>query len=153
MIRIHNVYEDISLTAEKSLPFVHATFPGGEAHVVVQPDQIAGHYIWVDARVADAEEFMGLVVLLDAIRGCDPARVGLFLPYFPGARQDRRSPDGSALTVSVYARMLAGSRLDYLLVADPHSDVTLAVLEPVWRDGTFLRRQSFREVRETLWPA
>lgn len=103
------------------------TFPGGEPHIQLDPREVANKYLWIDARVTNASEWMRLVALIDAVRGCGPKRLGLFLPYFPGARQDRRQ-SGTAFTARVYADQLSLLGMDKIVVLDPHSDVLSALL-------------------------
>lgn len=110
-----------------SYPFKLMSFPGGEPHVEVDPTFIFKRNIWVDARLSTTNGFMSLLVLLDAIRACNPRSLGLFLPYFPGARQDRREK-GTALTVKVYADIINKQSLDCLAIFDPHSEVTTSLL-------------------------
>ena len=118
---IYNLYSD------KPVDYHSFTFHGGEPHVVLNPDEIRNQYLWIFARITSMKDFGELMVLVDAIKRCGPTRLGLFIPYFPGARQDRASP-GTALTVKVYADIVNAMNLDKVVVVDPHSDVTRAVL-------------------------
>ena len=54
--------------------------------------------------------------------------INVFLPYFPGARQDRVMVTGEALTVKVYANILNSLSLNRITIFDPHSEVTPALL-------------------------
>ena len=62
--------------------------------------------------------------------------INLFLPYFPGARQDRVMVAGESLTVKVYANLINDLKLNKVTIFDPHSDVTPALLEKVGNPGT-----------------
>ena len=108
-------------------PFNSTVFPGGEPHVQIDPKFIVKRNIWVDARLNSSTGFMSLLVLLDAIKACKPRSLGLFIPYFPGARQDRRET-GTALTARVYADIINKQSLDCVAVFDPHSEVTTSLL-------------------------
>lgn len=118
------------------LAFDALTFPGGEPHVNFGDDEMAqGRKLWVDARIGDADGWMTLLATLDAVRAMKPSWLGLFLPYFPGARQDRRQ--GGAFTAKIYADGLksagdtyGGLRpcLEKIVVLDPHSTVLQALL-------------------------
>lgn len=102
------------------------TFPGGEPHVHIDPRQIGSH-VWIDARVTTADEWMRLLAVIDAVKACRPKSLGLFLPYFPGARQDRRQ-SGFPFTLTIYANALRQFDLDSIVVLDPHSDVLAGML-------------------------
>jgi ribose-phosphate pyrophosphokinase len=105
------------------------TFPGGEPHVVVNLQDAEKGALYVDARICDADGWLTLLALLDAVRAQRPRKLGLFCPYFPGARQDRR--DGRhAFTAKVYAETLRPYELDSVVVLDPHSTVLAALFGP-----------------------
>ena len=55
-------------------------------------------------------------------------RVNLFLPYFPGARQDRVMNSGESLTVKVYADIINAMKFDLVTILDPHSEVAPALI-------------------------
>jgi len=124
IIKIHNIVDE----CEVSYPYKSLIFPGGEPHVQVDPQYIEGKNIWVDARICSADGFMTLLCLLDAISECGPERLGLFLPYFPGARQDRYE-NGSAFSLQIYGRALRRYSLHSILVLDPHSEMLKAIVD------------------------
>lgn len=126
-ISLHNVYAE----ERRDLPFKQFTFSGGEPHVEVDPKLVHDQYVWIDARLGSPEGWMRLLALLDAVSACQPRRLGLFLPYFPGARQDRRQP-GTPLTVSIYADILREfSAIELVCTVDPHSDVVASCMNGV----------------------
>lgn len=57
--------------------------------------------------------------------------IRLFIPYFPGSRQDRVMIPGEPLTVKVYAEIINTQQFDEVLIFDPHSEVTPALLDRV----------------------
>lgn len=129
MFKIYNLDDDDVI----SYPFKLTQFPGGEPHVVVDGQYITNQNIWIDARVRNGQEFMSLLCLLDAISYHDPRTLSLFLPYFPGARQDRYE-GGSCYTAGVYAAALAPYAIDDIVIVDPHSDVIVNELLQVAAD-------------------
>lgn len=104
-ITIHNVFDEERVDRDWYKPI---TFPAGEPHVQLDPAQFKDEWVWVDARITSAGEFMELCVLLDALYGIGTKFTGLFLPYFPSSRQDRRTAPGSPSTLEVYGHALAG---------------------------------------------
>lgn len=123
-ISLHDVYAEDG----EELACAPFTFSGGEPHVQVDAKMMTGRYLWVDARLATADGFLRMLAVLDAVRACRPKRLGLFLPYFPGARQDRRQP-GTPFTLSIYTEAIKRLELDVVATVDPHSDVLSACLD------------------------
>lgn len=74
-----------------------------------------------------SDEFMQLCAVLEYVKN-NPIikRTKLVIPYFPGARQDRR--DGTPLTVKMYADIINSFQCDEVEIWDPHSDVTPALI-------------------------
>lgn len=95
-------------------------FPGGESHIVFEPDswlQIA--YV----QGADGNDLMALAMWADACKRHGGITTVLALPYLPGARQDRGVPLGA----KVYADMINAMGIDHVVCIDPHSDVAPAL--------------------------
>lgn len=103
------------------------TFPGGEPHVKCD-SLYYGCPALIYARPRNGEEFMSLLVFTDALRRAGAGQIELFMPYFPGARQDRSSL-GTALTAKVYADIINAQKYARVIVLDPHSDVVPALLD------------------------
>ncbi len=106
----------------------HMIFSGGEPHIVIndQTSIVRNANIWLDARPTNGSEFIAMLAVLDALRAMRPAKLSLYIPYFPGARQDRREP-GGCFTAKLYANLIRTADLDAIGVVDPHSDVTAAL--------------------------
>lgn len=95
-------------------------FAGGEPHVTINPADVAHKRVWVEAHVINMVAFGYLLCALDAIKRARPERLALYIPYFPGARQDHPEP-GTPATLQVYADTLRRFALWTILIADPHS--------------------------------
>lgn len=99
-------------------------FPGGEPHVKIpifteELRLFLKLRTWNDVGIA--------ACLLSALESQD-VDAEVFIPYFPGARQDRT--DGTApLTVEMIAGLLDYGR--NLTVFDPHSDVLIDTVSPL----------------------
>lgn len=122
-LSIYNIVDESPI----SYPFKSLIFPGGEPHVEVNPDFFNKQNIWIDARITDSDGFISLLLLVDAVKACNPNRLGLFIPYFPGARQDRRE-NGTANSIKIYGEIIKNLNLDFILTLDPHSDVIDSIL-------------------------
>ena len=70
-----------------------------------------------------AENFMELIVMIDALKRASAARVTAVLPYFGYARQDRRSRSSRVpITAKVAARMISLMGTDRVVTLDLHAD-------------------------------
>ena len=104
-------------------------FSGGEPHVELEkPGTLYQAKVLLDARVGSMNDMGMLLALTDAIRRCRPERISLFLPYFPGARQDRVER-GYALTAKVYAELVNAQDYETVYVLDPHSPVSPILID------------------------
>jgi ribose-phosphate pyrophosphokinase len=101
------------------------TFPGGEEHVKLDPHALKDHeHLVIDVRISDASGMLRVLMLNDAIARNSSAFVTLFIPYLPGARQDRGAP----LSAKVYADLINSCDFDEVITVDPHSDVMPALI-------------------------
>lgn len=98
----------------------HIWFPGGEAHIDLP--ELNSKIVHVHARVRNAGDVIKLTALLSAInyRG---GTAFLFMPYLPGARQDRVQA-GFAFTCEMYAAIF-GCFVEHITCVDPHSEKAL----------------------------
>ena len=70
-----------------------------------------------------ADNFMELLVLVDALKRASAASVTAVLPYFGYARQDRRPRSARvAITAKVAAKMIGAVGTDRVLTVDLHAD-------------------------------
>lgn len=106
-------------------------FPGGELHVAVQTD-VAADALELNAHVPNADAAMTLLMTTDALRRAYPGTpIDLHLPYVPYARQDRVANPGESLSAKVFCELVNAQHYRRVVVQDPHSDVTPALLDRV----------------------
>lgn len=115
--------------ATDTIPFEAFVFPGGEPHLRIQVPIDPQQLIRISHRVRSFADMGTLLLAVDALRRMGAQRMSLFLPYFPGARQDRAMVAGEPLTVKVYADMINALGFETVTVFDPHSEVTPALLD------------------------
>jgi ribose-phosphate pyrophosphokinase len=110
--------------------FQKFTFHGGEPHIKLEVFA-NDEDIVVTSRLRNSNDFMMLMVASEALSQSSMVfhHKHLVIPYFPGARQDRRMVEGEPLTVKVYADMINSLGYDSVEVFDPHSDVCMALLD------------------------
>ena len=104
------------------------TFGGGETHVTLHD---TGHAANILCRFGGNKDITDLFIYVDALRRYGYTVIQLFIPYFPGARQDRVCNPGEALTVKVYADLINQLKLNRVHIFDPHSDVAPALIDNV----------------------
>ena len=108
-------------------------FPGGELHVELDPINLYHScYINLFSQIENADDIMELLLVTDAIRRINPDReIHLTMPYVPYARQDRITAEGEALSIKVFADLINSQNYSKVIITDPHSDVTSALINRV----------------------
>jgi len=104
------------------------TFSGGEPHIRIESFD-TDQPVTVTHRLVSFNDLGLLSITIDALQRMGVKEIDLVLPYFPGARQDRVMTAGESLSVKVYADIINGYQLRSVLIFDPHSDVTPALLD------------------------
>lgn len=121
--------DDTGGTAAVIRPDRHR-FSGGEVHARVDDLPVGIQRILISHRVNSSDDLMLVLLVADAVRGRLPdVTLDLFMPYVPYARQDRRMVPGDPLSIRVIADVINACHFGQVLVLDPHSDVTTAVID------------------------
>ena len=113
--------------AGEEISFDSFVFNGGEPHIRLGEIKKLSQ-VQVTHRINSFNDLGLLCVAVDALKRMEVEKIHLFIPYFPGARQDRVMLAGESLTVKVYANIINALAIDSVTIFDPHSDVTPAVL-------------------------
>ena len=113
----------------KEINFEKFTFYGGEPHIKIK-DTLAGvQEVTVTTRLNSFNDIGFFLVAIDALRRMGISSIKAIVPYMPAARQDRVMVPGEPLTVKVVATLINSLQLQQVLVYDPHSEVTPALLD------------------------
>jgi len=125
----------------KSIAFEAFTFNGGEPHIKIKEDLSISsldfsnnrepNEILITTRIRSFNDLGFVLVANDALKRMGVDKISLLLPYFPAARQDRVMVSGEALTVKVYADIINAAQFEQVIILDPHSEVTPALLNKV----------------------
>lgn len=112
--------------------FDRHVFSGGEVHVRLKKSTAcppARMEITADLKTSD--DVMELLMIKNACDTvCEPnAEAKLNLHYVPYGRQDRVCNSGEAFSVKVMADLINNLNFDEVVIYDPHSDVTSALLK------------------------
>jgi len=104
-------------------------FGSGESHLqILSP---SSKRVEIMFRYNGDQSMMQLMLMTDALRRQGAIEIDLFIPYFPGARQDRVCNSGEPLSAKVYADLINQQQYRQVTVFDPHSDVVVALLNQV----------------------
>lgn len=129
VLNLHPSFNPWKAPPEEQMAFEAFTFSGGEPHIRLLPHRpIAGEHIQVSIRLDNLEALGLLLVAVDALKRSGIASFELFIPYFPGARQDRLMTVGEPLTAKVFADVINQLGAETIHILDPHSPVTPALL-------------------------
>ena len=98
-------------------------FPDGEIYIEIK-ENIRRDEIFIIAGFTTKSnknsDIMELMLLIDAVRRSSPLRINVLFPYYPYARQDRRT-NRSPISGKVFANMLCHSGIDCVICMDLHS--------------------------------
>lgn len=153
----------------KSIAFEAFTFNGGEPHIKIKADiGKVSHDLFsnkktdlvppkgndhrdevlITTRIRSFKELGFLLVATDALKRMGVTKISLLLPYFPAARQDRVMVKGEALTVKVYADIINAAQYETVIILDPHSEVTPALLQRVQviNNHSFVQKAIAKEI-------
>jgi ribose-phosphate pyrophosphokinase len=112
--------------------YKHFFFGGGEQHIQINADRLyMVESVTIMLPYMQDSEIIKLALIVDALRRAGCKSMSLKIPYFPAARQDRVCNIGEPLSVKVYADLINAMKFDKVIVFDPHSDVTPALLNNV----------------------
>lgn len=92
-------------------------FPAGEVHIKM-PEDYAEVPLAAYVTGAELDDYMALAQWADIVHQQGEKAIA-FIPYLPGARQDRGKPFGA----KVYADLINAAGLDKVVCFDPHSHV------------------------------
>lgn len=113
---------------EAAINFKSFLFAGGEPHIKIEPDFDITQTVTVTHRLNSFNDLGLLCLTIDALRHLGVTAIHIFIPYFPAARQDRLMVPGEPLSVKVYANIINNLNVQKVIVFDPHSEVTPALL-------------------------
>jgi len=99
-------------------------FSDGEVQVEIEENVRRQEvYIMQSTSAPTADNFMELLVLVDALKRASAASVTAVIPYFGYARQDRRPRSARVpITAKVAAKMIGAVGTDRVLTVDLHAD-------------------------------
>lgn len=106
-------------------------FPDGTLHIKYDQAFSENEYI-IKWKYEDDKELFALICLVRHIKEHNSlAKIDLFLPYLPNARQDRVKSDEDIFTLKYFCEIINSLNFEKVLITDVHSNVGLALLDRV----------------------
>src|SRR3989442_2647414 len=96
-------------------------FADGEIFVKIDENVRGRDVFIIQATNPPAENYLELLLLIDAARRASAARITAVLPYFGYARQDRQDQPRVAISAKLMANLITHARADRVLGMDFHS--------------------------------
>jgi ribose-phosphate pyrophosphokinase len=117
------VYPDLS-----DIQYQVSHFPDGQQSVTLT-DVIKPQAILIKSRMSSIKHLEIIICATRALKNLGIKEIHLFVPYFIGARSDRKFVDGGAHYIKdVIAPIINNQGYESVTVVDPHSDVLEACL-------------------------
>lgn len=86
-------------------------------------ESVRGHEVFiVQSTFAPAENFMELLLMIDAAKRASAQNVNVIIPYFGYARQDRKDKPRVAIAAKMIANLLSAAGASRIMTCDLHAD-------------------------------
>ena len=97
-------------------------FSDGEMSPYIS-ESVRGHDVFlVQSTFAPADNFLELMLMIDAARRASAQNVNVIIPYFGYARQDRKDKPRVAIAAKLVANLISAAGADRLMTCDLHAD-------------------------------
>lgn len=127
-------------------------FSGGEVHCKINKIENT-HLVVVDYTM---NGFMALAEMVEVLRRGSDSSITAHYPYFPYARQDRVMQPDESFSLKVFCNLVNNLNLEAIVINDPHSDVTPALLNnctiiPQWETARKIIPESYFNDEEVVF--
>ncbi len=97
-------------------------FNDGETGVQIT-DQVRGSNVFIVQPTSEPvnENFMNLLIMIDALKRASAISITAVLPYFGYARQDRKDRPRTPITAKLVANLLTAAGADHVVTIDIHA--------------------------------
>lgn len=119
-------------TKEKEeIQYKSLIFNGGEVHTNLHTLKVIDD-VTIEAKIKSSDSLMTVLQLNQILREVYSCSiVNLKMLYCPYARQDRHCAKGDSFSLKVFCDIINAQGFNKVTIADPHSDVTPALLKNV----------------------
>ena len=116
--------ENIARSLGRNLsPVVIRNFSDGEIWMKYEENIRGKDLFIVQSTNAPAENFLELLIMIDAAKRASAKRITAVIPYFAYARQDRKDQPRVSITAKLVANLLTESGADRVITMDLTSTV------------------------------
>ena len=119
------------------------TFSDGEIWMRFNENIRGSDVFIIQSTFAPADNFLELLIMIDAAKRASAKRVNAVMPYFGYARQDRKDQPRVSITAKLIANMLEKAGADRIITMDLHASQIQGFFDiPVdhlYASGTFLK--------------
>lgn len=127
------------------LMFERIKYPDGQIGAKMVTNLISHHVIEVAERINSYEDLFYVASIADVLKHRGIKGTELFIPCMFGQRSDRRFTPMQSFDLNLITDTINACSFQKVTVFDPHSDVTLALLNNVEK------KSSFECVSQALW--
>jgi ribose-phosphate pyrophosphokinase len=86
-------------------------------------ESVRGHDVFIiQSTFAPADNFMELMLMIDACKRASAENVNVIIPYFGYARQDRKDKPRVAIAAKLIANLISAAGADRIMTCDLHAD-------------------------------
>src|SRR5918995_946520 len=86
-------------------------------------ESVRGHEVFIiQSTFAPSDNFMELMLMIDAAKRASAQNVNVVIPYFGYARQDRKDKPRVAIASKMIANLLSAAGADRIMTCDLHAD-------------------------------
>jgi ribose-phosphate pyrophosphokinase len=97
-------------------------FSDGEMSPYIS-ESVRGHDVFlVQSTFAPSDNFMELMLMIDAAKRASAENVNVIIPYFGYARQDRKDKPRVAIAAKLIANLISAAGADRIMTCDLHAD-------------------------------
>jgi len=122
---------NLAYPENSDIKFTVSKFPDGQQTVDIdtEPIWLQGKDVKMVARIKNFRDLEIIIAANQALREMAVASVSLYIPYFLGARSDRKFRDGGVNYLKhVICPVINSQNFNTVLTLDPHSDVLEACI-------------------------
>jgi ribose-phosphate pyrophosphokinase len=123
-------------------------FSDGEQQVQFMENLCGKHVFLIQSTNPPAENWVRLMLALDAAHGASASEVTAVVPYFGYSRQDRKSKSREPISARVFAMTLENLGTTRLLTMDLHNDAIGGFFRQTIVDNLYARHVFIPHIRE-----
>jgi ribose-phosphate pyrophosphokinase len=123
---------NLAYPEKTDIKFKVSQFPDGQQTIDIETPRMSlqGQDVRIDARIRTFRDLELIIAANQALHEMAVASVSLYVPYFLGARSDRKFREGGVNYLKhVICPVINSQKFNGVVILDPHSDVLEACLD------------------------